>query len=332
MSSTTRVLLLCYLAFFPLAAFAQSAFVVTCAQDAHIDLAKKSAIDSAAVKFAGVLFSSNPGSAFDAFTKEGQQATTREKVAAIGEGLVRQFNPKNVAVQHSYLVELVGESAGPVVCGPDLSKPEETVILAILDLPEQARVLMTADTTNNRLAITVLLILEQDAWTVQAFWVNVSTLADEDSNQLWQSGRGQASKGHDFNAALLLSAALQIANRGPAFKLGIVQYIQEDLSNLTLPIDLKGQPPFIWNKGLKEFKVLNVGPIAVGGKIYVNITHEVDPWEKDAQVVGRNKELIAYFKQRFPEYSDVFAGIVVRANERGTNRGYGTVDEKPTSK
>jgi hypothetical protein len=321
------MLLFCLLFSSSPSVFAQSPFGVKCGEDTHIDATKRTAIDLAAVNFANALFSSNPSSAFDALSKDGQLAIPREKMASIGAALVTQLSPKNAVVQHSYDIALVGKASGPVVCGDDLSKPEKTVLLNLLDLPDQAAVLMAADSINNHLAISITLVPEQGAWKVQGFWVNVSTLAEEDSNQLWQMGRMQAAKGHDFNAALLLSASLQLANRGPDFKLGIVQYIQEDLSNLSVPVEIRGQPPFIWSKGVKDFKVLSYGPIAVGGKIYVNISHEVEPWTNDAQVIGRNKELIAYFKQRFPEYSEVFAGVVARANEKGTNRGYGTVDE-----
>src|SRR5262249_5202496 len=135
--------------------------------------------------------------------------------------------------------------------------------------------------------------------------------------------------GHKFNAALLYAAATQVANRGPNFQLGITQSISEDLSKLTVPSEIQGQPPFLWKDGHNTYKVLNVGPIAVGGKMYITIAHEVSPWQTDAEVDSWNKQLLGYFKKRFPEYSDVFAGLVARAMERGTDRGFGTVEELP---
>jgi len=59
---------------------------------------------------------------------------------------------------------------------------------------------------------------------------------------------------------------------------------------------------------------------------------EVAPWTTESQVGEWNTQLLSYLKQRFPEYSEIFAGIVVRAKERGTNRLYGTVEETPSSK
>jgi hypothetical protein len=162
--------------------------------------------------------------------------------------------------------------------------------------------------------------------------LNVSTLADKDSIQLWQLARAQQAREHSFNAALLYAAAAQTADRGPNFQLGITQSISDDSSKLIVPADIKGQPPFLWKNGETTYKVMSVGPIAVGGKIYVIIVHEVSPWQSDGQVDAENKEMLSYFKRHFPEYSDAFAGLVARAIERGSNRGYGTVEELPAPK
>ncbi|HZS28214.1 MAG TPA: hypothetical protein VFB76_13375 [Candidatus Angelobacter sp.] len=104
------------------------------------------------------------------------------------------------------------------------------------------------------------------------------------------------------------------------------------MSALSIPAEVKGPPPFLWKNEEKTYKVLQVGPIAIGGKIYLTVNHEVPLWQSNEQVDGWNKEFIRYIKQHFPEYSDAFAGIVVRAMERGTTREFGTVDELKTSK
>jgi hypothetical protein len=98
------------------------------------------------------------------------------------------------------------------------------------------------------------------------------------------------------------------------------------------PREIQKPPPFSWREGEKSWKILSVGPIAVGGKIYVTISHEVSRIQTESEVDGWNKDLLSYFKNRFPEYSDVFSGVVVRAHERGTNRGYGTVEELPSTR
>jgi hypothetical protein len=309
-----------------LAASAQSPFASSCGEDNHIDASKRQAMDSVAMAFVGLLLGSNPSTAYDAFSKVGQGNTTRNEVAADGQMFVRQFEPKNVSVQHTYLINLVGKSPGRVVCGADFTKPDGWEALGATDDPEQGYVLMSADVTNGHLAIAVWLVEESIGWKVQSFWLNLSTLGDKDSTQLWALANAQKALGHNFNAALMYSAAAQLANRGPNFQMGITQSISEDVSDLTAPDEIKGKPPFLWTSGDSTFKILSVGPTAIGGKIYIIVMHEVAPWGTEGQVDGWNKQVLSYLKQRFPEYSDIFAGIVVRAKEQGGNRMYGTVD------
>src|SRR5207245_2277736 len=161
--------------------------------------------------------------------------------------------------------------------------------------------LLSADTINNKLAFVVWLVPEQSEWKVQSFRLNVSTLADKGSLQLWELARAQQARQHSFNAALLYAAAAQTAYRGPNFQLVITQSISSDMSNLDVPPEVKGQPPFLWKNGENVYKVTNVGPIAIAGKLYVMIVHEVSPWKSAGEVDGWNKELLSYFKRRFPE-------------------------------
>ena len=312
-------------------ASAQSPFAFSCAEDTHIDAARKKAINSVAIKFIETLLGTTPSAAFGSLSKEGQVNVTGQQLSNQAAAIVQQFEPKNLTIQHTYLIELKGDSPGRVVCATDLSKPDGWESLGAISVPEQAHVLMSADTRNNKLTFAVWLVPEQSGWKVQSFWMNVSSLAEKDSMQLWELARTQQTRGHYFNAALLYAAAAQTANRGPNFQMGIAQSISE-MSKLTVPPEIQGQAPFLWKSGETTYKVLNVGPIAVGGKIYVILAHEVSPWQSDEQVDRWNKKLLEYVKRRFPEYSDVFAGLVARALERGSNRGYGTVEELPTRK
>lgn len=307
------------------------AHVASCSEDVHIDTAQRNAIDSVAMEFFQTVLGPNPSTAFDYLSKDGQSNTTQHQLNAVSTS-IGQFGAKNVTLQHTYLIELIGNSPGRVVCATDFSKPDGWESVAAKSVLQQAHVLMSADTRNNQLALTAWLIPERNQWKVEGFWVNVSALAGQDSMRLLEQARAQQTREHNFNAALLYAAAGQIANRGPNFQLGIAQSISNDSSKLAVPLDIKGPPPFSWKDEHTIYKVINVGPIAVGGKIYVVIVHEVSPWQSDAQVDGWNRELLGYFKHRFPEYSDSFAGLVARAIERGSTRGYGTVEELSPAK
>jgi hypothetical protein len=332
MSRVKKVLWLGILVWSAVQALAQQPFLGSCGEDAAIDAAKKKAIDSAALNFVQAVFagSASSSAAFDSMSKTGQAETSQQQMAA-AIAAIRLFEASNVALQNTYLIRLMGKSPGRVVCG-DLSSPESWESLAAQDVPEQAHVLLSADTRNNKLAITVWLVPEQGKWKVNSFRVNVSSLADKDSFQLWQMARAQQARQHTLNAALLYSAAAQAAERGPNFQLGITQSLSEDIAGLSVPAEIRDQPPFLWKDGEATYTVRNVSPVAIGGKIYLAIVHEASFGQSDAQMDAWNKQLLKYFKQRFPEYSDVFAGLVARAVERGGNRGYGTVDELPSQK
>jgi hypothetical protein len=328
---TTRALIFTAVLALGLPAAAQSPFISTCQEDAHISAAKRNGIESAAMDFIHKLLGTDPENAFEMMSKAGETTVTREQLKAQAT-VIRGMEPKNIAVQHTYVVELRGKSPGRVVCGTDFAKSDGWESLEAADVPEQAHVLIKAETLNNFLAYTVWLIPEQNSWKVQSFWMNVASLADKDSTQLLRLGQAQREKGHNFNAALLYAAAAQVANRGPNFQMGITQAISGEAAALAVPPEIRGAGPFLWKNGATSYKVLGVGPIAIGGKLYLTLVHEVSPWQSNQQVDGWNKEFLGYFKQRFPEYSDTFAGLVARAMERGSNRGFGTVEETAAPK
>jgi len=68
--------------------------------------------------------------------------------------------------------------------------------------------------------------------------------------------------------------------------------------------------------------------LALSGKRYLVIIHEVDQWKDTKEIEQRNKNLISTFAKRFPEYPDVFGGLVAEATVRGGNNGWRTVQEK----
>lgn len=66
--------------------------------------------------------------------------------------------------------------------------------------------------------------------------------------------------------------------------------------------------------------------MGLAGKLYLQIDHQVAPWADDKEVDSLNKNVITAFAEAYPEYKDALAGLIIRAHERGTNRGSGTVD------
>jgi hypothetical protein len=157
--------------------------------------------------------------------------------------------------------------------------------------------------------------------------VATAGMADKSAADLQKIATAEHQQRHEFNAFILYVTALQLADRGPALQLGIRPDIETGLRGVERPSILEGEAPFTWKFDNSPFKVLNVGPIAVGGKIYLMVAHEVEPWAAEKDVEQNNRQLMAGLAKMYPEYKTAFAGLVVRAHERGGTRAFGTVDE-----
>ena len=204
--------------------------------------------------------------------------------------------------------------------------------MKVTSTPEQAYVLATANSHNERLAITIWLVPEERIWKIQAFSIYVSSLGRQDATHILELARSQQALGHDLNALLLHFAAAAISDRGPLLQIGTVQPISAEYFKAKRPHEMAGTPPWYWKNERATFKIMQIGSLGIAGKIYVVIDHEVPAKTTNEEMERVNRDLIAHFKRLFPEYADIFAGLLARAHEQGTGKGHGTVDEGPSQK
>ena len=306
------------------------AFVTSCATDNEISPEDRAILDHAAMQFVQTALSSNPAAAYASFTADARQDVSIENFVAMIQRGIQPMGPfKNLHVAHTYIPKVKGITHEQrVVCG-DLSSPEGWVAVSTKPGPEQGHVIAEGQTVNNTWAFVIWLLKEQGNWHVQYFQVAPATMVGNSAHDLREMARAERLRHHDFNACVLYAAALQFAERGPSFQLGIQPEIQKEMTQLQVPREIQGQPPFSWQFEKSSFRVSAVGPIGVGGKIYLNIEQEVSTWTGDKDADRKNRDLIEAFKKAFPEYLDVFAGLVVAAREQGGTRGFRTVDAKP---
>jgi len=300
----------------------------SCAQNEKIEPVKRQAIQATALDFSSSVVTQRPDSAYDMFTAEAKRNISWQEFHAVSQQMGQTIgNLTGVNVRDVYLVKVAGIVPPRVVCGDDISRPQGWVAVSVKDVSEQAHVTVETRAVNNTVALTLWLMPEDNVWRVYYFQWNVATLADKSVEDIWLLARGENAKGHTLNSWVLLATAAQLSFRGPHFQLGLQQAIQEDFRQFAPPAEIQGQAPYQWKTKNRVFRILQIGPIAVGGKVYLLIAHETEPWPKDEQAEQWNQELIKLFSGRFPEYSEVFAGLIVRAHERGGSRGFGTVRE-----
>jgi len=308
-------------------AFSASTSAALCAQDAEIEATKRAAIGQAGIRFMDVLLGQDPSAAFDLFSKVGQTEITRPRLVEMAAGFHTLLEPKGIAVDHTYLIRLNGPTPERVVCARDLASADGWSSVKVTSTPEQAYVLATAEAKNEKLAITIWLVPEAREWKVQAFSIYDSTLGRRESAQLLELARKQTSLSHDLNAWLLYFAAAATVDRGPFLQLGSQQARSDAYFQAKRPVEMSGTAPWDWKHERETFKILRVGGLGIAGKMYVVLDHVVPPRTSREEMERVNRALIAHFKQRHPEYSEVFAGLLARAHEQGTNNGFGTVDE-----
>jgi hypothetical protein len=304
------------------------AFVATCKTDDEIAAKERDSVDQVALKFVQDAVGPDPSTAYASFTSDAKGSVHLDQFVTAFQTGIKPIGPfKDLRVTHTYIATVTGGNQEQRVVCRNLSSPESWVAVNAKPGPAEAHVLVEGQTVNNTVVFVIWLIPEQGNWRVQYVDYATAEMVGKSAVDLRKMAETEWKRQHNFNAYILSETALQLADRGPFFQLGIRPEIDKQIAELDRPIDLQGRPPFTWHFEKSTFKVLNVGAIGVGGKIYLIIDHEIEPWTEDKQADRQNRELMASFLKTYPEYKDAFAGLVVRAHERGGNRGYGTVDE-----
>ncbi len=333
-SVTTAVFLLCV-------ACRPGTFFFRCLENGQIDTAQRAQIEEDSLRFVKAAFAGQVDSAYSQFTGELSQATTRQQFLDLVRTLQSYGPLEDFRVQRTCLVKLTGLSSMPqqhILCAQDLSRPERRVTLVVKPVREQAYVLVEGRAKGETWVATLWLIPEKGEWRVQNFHATIATALGRPTDAVLSQAREEKAHGHFRNAALLYAGAATLAFRGPVFQWGVQQAIYEEMQALSLPEDVKGQAPFVWQSGQTSFKILRISPLVDRGKLYLAIAHEVHPWLNDAEVDHRNLQLVDYVLQHFPEYSHIAAGLVIEGHEAGRNHWHRTVEEyeklmpKPSSR
>jgi hypothetical protein len=303
-------------------------FTSSCKANEEISTNDRETVNQVALKFVQDALGPDPSAAYAKFTADAKASVPREQFVSSFQNGIRPMGPfKGMHVAESYVAKVTGGSHEQrVVCG-NLSSPQTWVAVNAKPGPGEAHVTVEGDTVNNTMVFVVWLIPEQGNWHVQYVHFATAKMVGKSADDLRRAAEAEQQKQHIFNAFILYAAALQLADRGPFFQLGIRPEIEKEIGAIKRPGNLEGQAPFVWNFGKSTFKVLNVGPMGISGKMYLLIDHEIEPWAENKEADRKNRDLLTAFAGLYPEYRDVFAGLVVRAHERGGNRGFGTVDE-----
>jgi hypothetical protein len=302
-------------------------FVSDCKTDAEISEPTRNSVNRAALEFVQRALGPDSALAYSSMTDDARKEVSGETFANSIQQLVKLGPFSDLHVTHTYVANIVGgNEPRPVVCGT-LSRAQDWVAVTIRPGPAQAHVVVEASTVNNSWAFVLWLWFERENWHVEYLQFTMDKVVGKSADDFQALAENERRVQHSFNAYIPYAAALQLSYWGPHFQLGVRPEIQNAANELKAPRELWGRPPFVWELGKSKFTVLRVSPLGVGGKIYLELDHEIDAWTDNEEAEMKNYELIAGFGQAYPEYKSAFAGLVARAHERGGTRVFGTVDE-----
>jgi hypothetical protein len=316
-------LLLCLAALLsaPAAAFAQSA--TACSIDDHIPAERRAAIEAAGLSFVNAVLAGKPDQAYASLTADTKAHMPADSFAQMVAGARQSFQGvQGLHVGHAYLV--TGADQGMtkrVTCG-DTRRPEQFVTVEVQPVPLQAHLLIEGGTIGDSFTFVLWLVHAPEAWEVQNLYLGMSAMTSKSAADLWHLARAEADRHHGFNAALLYAAANNLAERGNDFELGFRPEMQAEIARLKPPAALQGTSALIWHLGGKAYRILAVGPVGAREKLYLMINWQATSWQSDQEAEARNRALVTDFARAFPEYADVFAGVILSEVERETGRGY----------
>jgi len=313
-----------------LAAGCRSSFYYNCHDGAGIDAGKKSAIATTSLEFMRAVLSGDLDAAYNRFSDAAKANTSRDQFQSILQGF-KQAGPFH-SLQVERIMTVTGwgdnsKSNGIAICSKDAAHPEDGTTVAIQKTQEQAYALISSQGQSpaETWVAAVWLIPKADKWEVHSFNATIGTVLGQGPEHYLAMARAEKARGHLLNAGMLYSGAASIAERGPFYRTGIADVIQREAEQITLPAELRREAPLTGPAG--SFNLLHMNTIPLQGKLYLIVAYETDQWKTPQEIEGKNLQLIKTFAQRFPEYSDVFAGLVAEATVRGGTNGWRTVKD-----
>ena len=296
-----------------------------CLVDSQIPPAQRAAVENAGLSFVQAMLGADTGTAYAKFTPETRGSLAAADFAGLAEQARESLDAvRSLQVAHTYFVKGIGRGHDKKITCGSMGRPDDFIRVAVKPATAQAHLLIEGRSASNAWSF-VLWLIEGQGWQVQNVFLGMTRMIDKSPADFLRLALDQVSRKHDFNAALLYATADNLADYGPDFELGVRAAIRREAARLKLPRALQGETAPSWRLGKKTYRILAVGPVGAGGKLYLMINWETSAWGSDKEVETRNQDFIAAFAQAYPEYADAFAGLIVSAVEKGGGRGYRSI-------
>ncbi|HTQ13274.1 MAG TPA: hypothetical protein VMH86_05300 [Rhizomicrobium sp.] len=298
-----------------------------CEVDNQIDADARAEIDRTAETFGKTFLGADPDRSLALMTDAARATTTGD----LAEGLKRSTGGAkftHIRVLRTIYMENHGTGAdGHILCPVGGHR----VSLFVRPGANQAHVLVGADSPNASFTLALWLLPEHGGWRVQFAHVGVSAMAGHDTASLLAMSGAEHDAGHDFNAAMLYTAAVGTSDLGNSYQdaeIGKTLRLARD--RLRRPAELTGAPPFTWTLGGKDYKVGHISIEGIGGQIGLIFDLPQADWPSDQAANERGREFLNAYVAAHPEYARVFGYLLARAIKPDYSGGYATLYRRGT--
>ncbi|MGH6871685.1 MAG: hypothetical protein ACREHE_09270 [Rhizomicrobium sp.] len=295
-----------------------------CEVDGEIGSSTRAAVDAATDKFAQAMLGGKPETALALMTDAGRAKSLN--FAAQLKAYTHNADFTNIHIVHTIYIDNHGTGADTkTLC------PGDGHFLSLFLRPgaQQAHIEVAADTVSNGWLLEAWLLQEHGGWRVQYVHIGPSSVAGHDTRDLLTMAKKERDGGHDFNAAMLYTGAVFVADTGPSW---VNADLQKELKgvrdSLKTPPELSGPVPFTWTLAGKDYKVSHVTIQGIKKDLGLIIDLPQADWPSDAIGNQRGRDFLTAYTAAHPDYARDFSYLVARTLKPDNSGGYATVYQR----
>lgn len=295
------------------------AFGQTCFTSDDMDPATRSALQSAATRYADMVISGNTAALQQnsipalASSFAGIESTIKDDQANLKGAQVTMHPP--------FLLKAEGTAPLPkaeFLCGvfDAMGQTKNSAEFVIPNLPPGTYGIAMMDLSGGKASYTLAFVLQQQGndWKIGGLYLRNSQIAGHDSNWFLDQARAFKAKGQTHNAWLYFLEGRDLAMPVPFMYTQQTDKLYQEAESLK-PTDFPedGKTIDLSAPDGKTYKAIAIFPVAVGQDLDIVVRYQVASIADTGQTFQSNISVMKALLAKFPELRDAFAGVVARA-------------------
>lgn len=198
----------------------------------------------------------------------------------------------------------------------------DSAVFVIPNLPPGNYGIVTLDAPSSQGAYTVSFVLQQSSneWKLGGFYAKPAQISGHDGDWFADRARDYKVKGALRNAWFYFGEARELLVPVPFMATATTDKLYDEMQ----AVKPSGLPPLDLASGGKSYRVTDLFPVAVGHDFDLVVKYQSADISDTGKTFQDNLSVMKALLEKYPEFRDGFAGIVVRAVE-ASGRDYGSM-------